>query len=119
MINPLACSAAAKYLKDEWLKKPAMWTRGALDIIQLATGMVVRGNNQHSEGVFSYLKNRTNMKNHVSEPALYMIMRWKEHVESSKQLVVNLNEAKAKIERKKEKRTRRQRNRRILLMMPK
>ncbi len=103
LVNPLFCSAAAEYWKEEWLKKSAMWTRGALDLVQLATGMVIKGNNQHSEGVFSYLKNNISMADFASEPALYMIMRWDSLLASSAQLVVNNRESKSTIQRRKNK----------------
>ncbi len=53
-----------------------MWTRGALDLIQFATGMIMKGNNQHSEGVFSSLKNNASVADYASELALYGIMQW-------------------------------------------
>ncbi len=109
LVNPLFYPAAAKYLKEEWLKKSAMWTRGALDLVQLATGMVIKGNNQHSEGVFSYRKNNINMADFASEPALYMIMRWDSLLASSAQLVVNNREAKSTIQRRKNKMKKRER----------
>ena len=46
IMNPLHCMEAADYLSTTWLPKTSLWSRAAIDLLQLLTKLLIFGNNQ-------------------------------------------------------------------------
>ena len=101
IMNPLHCMEAADYLSTTWLPKTSLWSRAAIDLLQLLTKLLIFGNNQHAEGIIKYIKAHPDLKLHCQQMATYLHWQWTNIELTSKQLVLDYKNLNASIERKK------------------
>jgi len=59
--NPVFSMRAAKYMKDEWLRKPALWCRGIIDVLEHTMDMAIHDSNQLSEAYIGTEKQHTDV----------------------------------------------------------
>ena len=82
--NPLYSSLASQYVKNTWLKKVSLFSRGIVDVVEKAKGMTIEDNNQGSEGIFKNTKYFQDVHKHVDEPGLYINYRFEDDLKSNK-----------------------------------
>lgn len=96
--NPLYSPTMSKYFLSTWMNKIPFWTPGVINVIENAKGMQIEDSNQFSEGVFRNVKHDTDVHNHVSEPAQYVLHRWEDTQRRNKQFIQQYEAAGGRIE---------------------
>jgi hypothetical protein len=76
LLNPLYSRETSHCLQSEWLKKPSLWSRGIIDLLEKAHDMETDGSNQLSEAIFKNVKHNQGVHDHVFEPAACIRHRW-------------------------------------------
>ena len=77
----------AKYLRTEWMKKPALRSNGIVEVLEQAKGVKLSPSNQLSEANFKNVKINQDVHKHCSEPAEYINHRWEDTNNSNRLLM--------------------------------
>jgi hypothetical protein len=84
--NPLHSPTMAKYLRSQWMKSPAIWSRGIVEVLEQAKE-IFGDSNQLSEANFKNVKDNVKVHQYCSEPAEYVAHRDKSIRESNRFLM--------------------------------
>jgi hypothetical protein len=74
--NPLYSPTVANYLRDTWMQKISLWSRGVVDLIESALDMEIEG--KISQESLEGIKHGPDVDDHFSDPSEYVLHRWKE-----------------------------------------
>jgi hypothetical protein len=74
--NPLYSPTLANYLRDNWMNKIPLWSRGVVDLVECALDMEIEG--KHSQESLEDVKHGPDVDEHFSDPSEYVLHRWKE-----------------------------------------
>lgn len=108
--NPLYSPTVAKYLKQTWMGKFSLWTRGVVDLIETAMDMQIEANNQFCEGLFKNAKHNQDVYDHVSDAGKYILHRYNDSNKSAKQFIHQYETVYGKIQELMTRRAKRRRN---------
>jgi hypothetical protein len=103
--NPLYSPTMGNYLRKEWMKKTALWSRGIVEVVEHAKEMEIEDNNQFSEALFGMVKHNQKVHTYCSEPAEYVSHRWDDTVKSNRVFVdqvQTLEESISAVDRRRE-----------------
>lgn len=85
--NPVRCLVVADYLEKEFLKKPSLIAKCPVNMLQLALGIKIFGNNMSAEGLVNKVKRTRDIDIDASEPASWAYSRWNEQRRAGKTFV--------------------------------
>jgi hypothetical protein len=77
------------------MKKPSLWTRGIVDILERSQDLELEDSNQPSEAIFKNLKHNQNIKNDLNEVGQYVLRRHQDSIQECQLCLHQLDEAKA------------------------
>ena len=110
--NPLYCPAVGEYIRSTWMLKTAYWCRGIVDLLETFKNMDIESSNQFLEGIIGNQKQNQDVYNHISEPARYVLHRYRDSQACSKHFIKEYDSLQGNItqmeKRQKNKRKREQ-----------
>jgi hypothetical protein len=95
--NPMHSGTAGNYLR-KWSKKPALWSRAVVAMIDVAKKMEVDGNNQGAEQQFRFGKHEENVKKTCTEIARHVRQRYDNSFDDERAFAQQLKTIEQRVE---------------------
>jgi hypothetical protein len=88
--NPLYSPTVAAYLRDTWMQKISLWSRGVVDLVESALDMEIEG--KISQESLEGIKHGSDVDEHFSDPSEYVL-----HGKSGETLIKSMADAETAI----------------------
>ena len=101
--NPLHSKAMDSYLSKKLANKLGLFSCSLLHCIDKSHDTKVASSNAASEGLIRWEKESEDLKRHKSDPGLYMHHRWREHLETDRLFVTQIQSVSSRLDDRKKR----------------
>jgi len=97
LTNPFYSPIIGAYLREEWMFKPAIWSRAIVTVLENALDMEIEDSNQLCEAVIKNAKHNQDAHECAHDPGLYTLSRFRDTEASMKQFMHQYGGLKLKV----------------------